>query len=132
VPNLRELAVADAKTLNVRDWGLKVEFTDPDGNRYITDNETGEELRAMQILYDYRKINPDTGEEIIVNDPVVVMARLSLARIPEAGERWHIRMPADPSTAASLEDFVLTSTRSPEGGRSLGFIRFYPQKVKQS
>lgn len=129
--NLRELAVTDVKNLNTADWALKIELTDPDGNRYTTDNETGEVLKAIQILYDYRKIDPDTGEEITINEPVVTVARGALSRVPAPGERWFIKLPIDPSDTATLEDFVLSPTRAPEGGRSLGFIRLYPQRVKQ-
>lgn len=128
--NLRARVTEDMKRLNLRDWGGVVEFTSPDGIKYTTDNETGETLKAVQILYDYRRLNPETGEWLTVNEPVVVMARTSLARIPEAGERWHLRVQLDP-LSEDLTDFVLSSTRAPEGGRSVGFIRFYPTKAKQ-
>lgn len=128
--NLRTRAVDDAKRLNIRDWGDVIEFTDPDGNKYNIDAVTGKTLKAVQILYDYRKFDPSTGMEIIVSEPVVTMARSSLSRVPEAGERWHLRFPID-TGSDTLADFVLTETRAPEGGRSLGLIRFYPQKAKQ-
>jgi hypothetical protein len=132
--NLRELAVSDSKSLNIKDWGLVVQLISPSGIKYNTDNETGEILKAKQILYDYRKLDPSTGEEITVNEPVVVMARSSLAVIPKAGEKWVMKFPADPnqSETATLSEFVLSETRAPEGGRSLGDIRLYPQKVVQS
>ena len=130
--NLRELAVTDMRQLNIKDWSLSVELTDPDGVTYTTDNVTGDPLKAVQILYDYRKLNPDTGEEIVINEPVVTMARTSLARVPLPGENWYMRIPVDPSEGAPLEDFVLNTDRSPEGGRSLGFIRLYPTRVVQS
>jgi hypothetical protein len=129
--NLRKLAVSDVKELNQKDWGLPVELTDPDGNKYITDNVTGEKLTAIQILYDYRKLDPGTGEEITVNEPVVTIARSSLSRVPIAGERWHVRIPIEPDPDAELQDFILSETRAPEGGRSLGFINLYPQKAVQ-
>lgn len=130
--NLRERAVADLKKMNIMDWGLKFKLIDPDGKRYDTDNETGEELKAVQILYDYRKIDPDTGGEVTVHEPVVIVALSSLARVPVAGERWFLQMPEVPSESAPLANFVLTEARAPEGGGSLGLIRLYPQKVEQS
>ncbi len=128
--NLRSRAIADMKRLNVRDWSDVVEFVDPDGTRYDTDNETGETLKAVQILYDYRRINPMTGEEIIVNEPVVVMARKSLSRIPQAGETWFIKIPVEPQST-TLENYLLSPDRAPEGGKSIGFIRLYPIKAGQ-
>lgn len=129
--SLRTRAIDDMKRLNLRDWSDIVELTDPDGIKYDTDNVTGEILKAVQILYDFQKFDPNTGEMVTVNEPVVSMARSSLARVPEAGERWHIRIPID-TGSTTLVDFVLSATRPPEGGRSLGFIRLYPQKAKQT
>lgn len=131
MPGLRTRAIADMKRLNLRDWSDIVELTDPDGNRYTTDNETGETLKAVQILYDYRRVNPMTGEEIIVNEPVVTMALSSLARVPQAGETWFIKIPTE-TGSTTLENFLLTPDRSPEGGKSLGFIRLYPIKAGQA
>lgn len=132
MPNLRELAVEDVKNLNVKDWGLRIELCDPDGIWYTTDNETGETLKAIQILYDYRKLNPETGEEITVHEPIVSIARLSLSRVPIPGESWVIKMPIEPSESADLVTRVITRARSLEGGESLGFVRLYPGAVIQS
>lgn len=133
--NLRALAVTDMREQNLKDWYLPVQFTDPDGNVYNKDNISGEQLQAVQILYSYPKMDPQTGEEILINEPVVVMARKSLARVPVAGERWHLRFPTEPDPtipAAQWGDYVLSELRAPEVGESLGFIRLYPQKAVQS
>lgn len=130
--NLRELAVKDMKSQNVKDWGLPIELMDPDGTWYTTDNETGETLKAVQILYDYRKLNPDTGEEITVHEPIVTIARSSLARVPVPGEKWIVKMPTETSESATLETRVINKARSIEGGKSLGFVRLYPGSVEQS
>ena len=130
--NLRALVVSDVKELNHNDWGMPIVLKDPDGNVYNTDNETGESLMAIQVLYDYNKWNPDTGEDILVNEPVIVMSRKSLARIPLPGENWQVMFSLDPSDPDNLaENYVIDGGRSPEGGQSLGFIRLYPHKVDQ-
>ncbi len=130
--NLRVKAIQDMKRLNLRDWSGLVELTPAiSGVVQNVDAETGEPLKAVQILNDYRSMNPETGEEIIITEPVVTMALSSLNPVPKAGEKWHIRVQLDP-TSTELTDCVLSSTRAPEGGASLGFIRFYPQKVRQS
>ncbi len=135
--NLRNLAAADARELNIKDYGMLVEFKGPEstGTTYNTDAITGEPLRAVQILSDYRKFDPVAGEEITITEPIVVMARASLERIPLPGEKWFLRFPLDPDsdiTPENGEPYVLSNLRSPEGGRSLGLIRFYPTKAIQS
>jgi hypothetical protein len=129
--NLRKLAVKDVKNLNVKDWGIPLELMGPDGTWYRTDNETGALLQALQVTYDYRKLDPQTGLEVIVNEPVITVSLSSLARIPIAGERWIVRIPVDISHLDVFVNFVLTEDRAPEGGASLGFIRLYPQKAVQ-
>ena len=130
--SLRTRAIADLKTQNLRDWPLPVILRSPDGVTYSTDAETGDTLQAVQILYDRRVLNPDTGEEVVVHEPIVVLARSSLARIPAEGENWQIRFPLDPTDPDTLSDYVFTPDRAVEGGNSLGLIRIYPQKLEQS
>ena len=127
--NLRTLAVKDVKNLNAKDWGAPIELMSPDGIWQKTDAETGGILQAIQVLYDYRKIDPGTGGEVIVNEPVVTISLSSLSRVPKAGERWVVRFSENPSTPETLSNFILSEDRAPEGGSSLGFIRLYPQKV---
>ena len=130
--NLRERAVIDVKNQNLKNWALPIILQDPDGNTYDTDNETGEELKAIQILYDSTSQNPDTGDIIIVHEPVITIARSSLSRIPIPGETWHIKFPLDPTDEDTLSNYTFIPDRSSEGGNSLGFIRIYPLKLVQS
>ncbi len=133
--NLRNLAAADARELNINDWGMLIRLTSPDGIKYETDNVTGEALRTVSTLSDFRKFDPNIGEDITVTEPIVVMARASLERIPLADENWLLEFSLDPDSDVipdDGEDFVLSNVRAPEGGRSLGLIRFYPTKAKQS
>lgn len=114
----RHLAV----TLEGR-WSLPVNLIDPDGVR--TDGLRG------QVLYDIRRMNPETGEGVTVNVPVVTLRRSSLTRLPLPGETWLVEIPesvTDPTTV----QFLLSSDRPPEGGKSIGFIRLYLQQVEQS
>ncbi len=129
---LRTRAIVDLKKQNQRDWGTIVIYQDPDGNTYDKDNETGEDLRTLQTLYDRRVENPDTGEIITIHEPVIVQARSSLSRIPKPGETWHIRFPLDPTDEDTLSDYTFNIDRSIEGGNSLGFLRIYPTKLVQS
>ena len=130
--NLRTRAITDVKTQNLKNWALKIELQDPDGNTYIKDNDTGEDLKALQILYDRRVENPDTGEIIIVHEPVITIARSSLSRIPIPGETWSVKFPLDPTDENTLSNYVFNPDRSIAGGSSLGFFRIYPVKLVQS
>lgn len=128
--NLREQVESDLSFTLEGLWGLPVELIDPDGNE-ITLTVSGAPL-VGQILYDVVKINPETGEEMIVNKPVVTLRRSSLSRVPEPGEKWFVRIPTSPSTTATKEDFIIDQTRPPEGGASIGFIRLYLRRAKES
>lgn len=129
--NLRERAELDlARTLE-GDFSLPVELVDPDGNEITASINDSGGLRG-QIIFDTVKLNPDTGEEMVLNSPVVSLRRSSLARVPEPGETWLVRIPTTPSVAAAKDDFVIDPSRPPEGGRSLGFIRLYLRRAEQS
>ena len=127
--NMRERAESDLAITLEGEWGLPVELVDPNGNEITLDNN-GNTLKG-QVIYEQVKINPTTGEEMVVNEPVITLRRSSLSRIPIAGEKWLIRFPGRPAEDAEKVSGVLTATRPPDGGASLGIIRLYPQKVKQ-
>lgn len=121
--NLREQTEADLAFTLEGDFSLPVVLIAPNG---IEQSVTG------QILYDHRVENPDTGEEIIINEPVVTLRTSSLSPVPLAGEPWFVRIPTTPSESAALGEFVLNSDRPPEGGGSIGFIRLYVTRVDQT
>ena len=131
MPNLRVRACEDARTLNVRDWGLLVELKGPDGNEYKIDKVSGEPLKAPMLTYDRTRIQPETGEEMTVAQPVLTLSRLSLDRVPQPGEVWTVRIQESP-TSLTMVDYIISPTRAPEGGQSLEMIRLYLQKLEQS
>jgi hypothetical protein len=122
--NLRELAEKDLGRTLEGDWSLPVNLIDPDGVRYNG-------LRG-QVLFDIVRVNPETGEEVTVPTPVVSLRRSSLVRIPLPGENWIVETPGAPSETAPMVQRVISPTRPPEGGASIGFIRIYLQDVEQS
>ena len=129
--NLREEAERHLKFSLEREWALPVVLIDPDGNTLDTNQNSGEPL-AGQVLYNSVKDNPQTGSPVVTNKPVVSLRRSSLSRIPKPGEKWFIKIPVDPDQTATLEMFEIDKERPPEGGRSIGFIRIYLRRVKQS
>jgi len=120
--DLRALAESHLGITLEGDFSKEVILTDPDG-----DIQT---VRG-QVLYDRTAQNPMTGQDQVLNEPVVTLRISTLTRVPEKRERWLIQMPVSPVVGAPLGDFVLDGGRAAEGGASIGYIRLYPKKAKQ-
>lgn len=112
-------------------WGLPVTLLSPDGVLQTLKKGATTPLLG-QVLYDTLRMNPETGEEVVVSVPVVALRRSSLDRVPAAGENWIVSIPEAPSMTAAMRQYVLSSTKPPEGGLSVGFIRLYLQQVEES
>ena len=133
--NLREQVEKDLSFSLEGDWGLPVELISPDGVKYSTSENSPDPENPLplmgQVLYDQLKADPDTGEPITINNPIVVLRRTSLARIPADGETWSVRLPTKPSLSAALENFILSATRPHGGGQSIGYTKLYAQRIEQ-
>lgn len=124
--NLRERVEQDLSfSLEGTDWGLPVQLVAPDGTVQIFKKDSTEDLLMGQVLYETIRVNPDSGEEIVVREPVVTLRRTSLNRIPAEGEKWAVKIPEKPSLTANLITYLLDESRPPEGGEAIGFIRLY-------
>lgn len=121
--NLRELVESDLAITLEGEWGLPVELTAPDGTTQTVNG---------RVDTDSIKLNPETGEAVIVDEPKVTLRRSSLMQVPEAGQYWHIKMPIAPNRLATKYDFLLAPDRAPEGGRSIGYIKLYLVKAEQA
>lgn len=128
--NLRYQIEKDLYSSIESEWKINVELINPDGKAQIYSANNPTEKLGGQVLYFSRRENPDTGEVVVVNQPVVTLRISSLDRIPVAGEKWYIKMPISPLANAEKKSFVFTSDRSLEHGTDIGFIRIYPQKIE--
>ena len=130
--NLRKKVNEDLeKSLeDLAEWGLPVELVDPDGVTYNLKKGTTNKLSG-QVLYSRVEFNPETGEEITINDPMVTLRLNSLDRIPAQGESWLVKIPIEPDPDAELITFSLTPTKAMKFNRSLGYVILYIQKVIQ-
>jgi len=128
--NLRETAEKDLATTLEGEWSLPVRLCSPDGVWY--DRTSDNRLLVGQVLYDIVRLDPDSGDKVTVSVPVVTLRRSTLTRLPEPGENWIVEIPESPYPLAPKVQYVLSPTRPPEGGRSLGFIRLYLQQVEQA
>lgn len=77
-------------------------------------------------------ISPDSGEEVVVFNPVASFPRSSLVTIPQNGEKWTVEAPLDPLLPDVTTVMSLDKNKSIEGGRSLNTIILYLNQVKQS
>jgi len=112
------------------DWALPVTLIDPDGTRYET--ITGSTTRlAGQVLHSYVDFNPDTGEDLVVNQPVVTLRMASLARIPRNGEVWFVLIPTEPDPEAPLRNYIISPTKAMKLNESLGIIKMYLTNATQ-
>lgn len=82
-----------------------------------------------QVLYP-AKIDPMDDMEVVVRKTVVTLRRSSLSPVPASGEKWSCEIPVSPVSGASTELYMIEQPT--EGGESLGFIRLYLTKAKQS
>ena len=126
--NLRELAEKDLAETLEGEWSLPVILIGPDGIKY--DKTVDGRNLTGQVLYGRREFNPDTGEEIFINTPVVTLRISSLVRVPADTECWGVKIPVKPSTTADMDDFIFNG-RPSEGGATIGFMRIYPQRMVQ-
>jgi len=128
--NLRELAEEDLAVSLEGDFGLPVILKGPNGFTISTKKGTTDPLMG-QILYDIVRMNPETGEDMEVNEPVITLRRSSLERIPKPGENWFVEIPIEPKVDGEKKSFIISGSRTSDGGGSLGIIRLFLRKVEQ-
>lgn len=119
--DIRALIESDLQYTLEGDYGKPVVLIAPDGERV--------EVRG-QVLFDTAEFDPETGAMLIYEKPVVTLRRTALSRIPGEKEKWAVIIPASPAATEATEIYSLE--RPVEGGRSIGFLRLYLTKVKES
>lgn len=129
--DLREIVENDLSITLEGRFGLPVELTSPDGVTQTNSANDEESLLMAQVLFDTTYEDPETGGVTILEDPVVTLRRTSLDRIPVDGEFWHVLAPTEPREDAPRESYVLSDLPI-QGGASLGIVRLYLTKPKQS
>ena len=113
----------------ISEWGLPVKLVGP-GITQVNKKGTEDQLTG-QVLYNRTEFNPTTGEELTIDDPMVVLRLNSLDKIPTPGENWMVSIPESPDPDAPLVEFALTPTKAMKFNRSLGYVILYIQKVVQ-
>lgn len=130
--NLRQTIEHDLGETLEGEFSTAVRLTSPDGETQIYKKNSSTVLLRGQVLYFTRRENPETGETVVVNMPVLTLRISSLNRVPVPGEKWTVQMPISPVAGATVYDWTFNCDRSSEDGCDIGFMRFYPQKLENS
>jgi len=130
VINVRALAETDLAHTLEGEFRIPVVLIDPTGLK-IDKTKNGLSLGG-RVLLSQPRTNMDTGEVVIVPDPVVELRRSSLSRVPVIGEKWGVIIPDSPRADAVLETYVLDPSRTVSGGESLGVIKLPLVKATQA
>ena len=110
--NLRAAIEADLADGIEGEFAIAISLLSPDGVRYT---ERGIFSTTS------KRIDPSTGETVIVETPVLTLRTSSLTRVPVAGEKWHVFV--------NSAHYVIGSDRAPEKS-GIGFTRFYLQSLE--
>ena len=129
--NVRQLVESDLKTTLEAEFFLPVFLTDGATGTKYTLNTDGDPLGG-QVLNDSIKINPATGEEVLVKNPVVTLRRSTLIKVPVAGEVWSVEIPISPDPLAEKKLYTIGAMRASDDGESIGYIRLYLEEVTQA
>jgi hypothetical protein len=130
--NLRAAIEKDLADSIEGEFLIEVELTAPNGETQIYSKNDPDKKLGGQVLYYTRRENPETGEIIVVNEPVISLRISSLNIVPKSGETWYIKMPISPVIGAEKKDFIFTPTRAPQDGFDIGFLKIYPQRIKST
>lgn len=122
--NLREKIVSHNKKFIEGKFGLPCILIDP--------NDGVKRPYRGQVIYHTADENPETGAKLITDMAVLTLHRASLNRIPLAGETWVFGVPKSPKETAITEWYVTGDDLPPQDGSSIGFIRLYGTRTKQS
>ena len=129
--NLRAAQEKDLADCIEGEFGDDIELTGPNGLTQTTNaNDPTKNLRA-KIRYKAIRIDPETGEPMIIQDPSASIRITSLTTVPADGENWQIKMPVSPEAGAIKENFLFTPDRAAEVGTDMGYIKLKPVKPVQ-
>ena len=131
--NLRAKVVKDLETTmeKLNGWGLPVVLISPTGETQDKKKDSEDPLTG-QVLYSHKEWKPDTGEDVVVDEPVVCLRLASLETEPEPGENWAVKIPITPDPDAELVTFLINKDKALEFDRGLGIVKLYLSKATQS
>jgi hypothetical protein len=102
------------------EFGIPVILIGPGGR--ITKTVDGRPL-VGKVRWSQPEVNAETGETVVVSNPVVTLRRSSLSRVPVTGENWAVIIPESGKRGAPLATYALDTKYAVEDGRTLGKVR---------
>lgn len=90
--NLQRVLRGKTRVINSKRWGFAFVALGPLGEQ-STDHTTGTELKSLQNISNTIKVDPESGEDIIVRNPQLTFSIDSMNPIPKAGEDWMFKIP---------------------------------------
>jgi hypothetical protein len=120
--NLRALAEADLAHTLEGEFASVITLIGPDGATQTV---------AGRVRLSRPRTSIDTGAVVFDFDPSIEIRRSSLSPVPAVGERWLAIIPDGPRADAGKLTMLLDWTRTSEGSRTLGTIKFPLQTADQ-
>jgi hypothetical protein len=121
--NVRTLAERDLRHTLEGEFAVPVVLISPQGER-AEKTVDGRPLTG-RVLWNHKEINPETGEPVMVNSPVVTLRESSLPRIPKSGEVWGVIIPEGVRVWTQRKHYVTDADGIVESGRNLGYINLF-------
>ncbi len=121
----------DLKTIIEGDFGLPVILVSPDGVEYSKSFLDAEKDLVGKIDRSTFSFNPDNGESVIVQKPVISIRINSLERVPKDGEKWVVKIPEKNQPTDAKIDYVLCNDKAVEMNTTIGYVKLYLMKVIQ-
>jgi len=111
-----------------KDWGEPVILIGPDGHKQT--QTADDETKSLKGILSRESVNidPGTGFEAVVPEPVLILRLGSLTRVPKASEKWSVQAPPTPGSE-TLQSYTLSGP--PEEGSTIGYINLPLRKVVQ-
>lgn len=129
--NLCQTAELDLSETLEGEFSMPVEITSPDGIMQKFNANNPSALLRGQVRYTCQRLNPETGEIMVVEQSYIGLRKSSLIRVPKPGEKWYIKYPISPVAGADMVSFLFSPTRAPENIDNLGIVKMYAQRIDQ-
>jgi hypothetical protein len=133
INDLRKIIEGDLHEIIELDWSMPVALLSPTTGLWQTKsaNDPEADLGCLSF-YETMILRPTSGTTDVVHKPWVAIRLSSLTEVPSNVnyKQWLVETPVLPDREAPMVKHRIH--RPPEGGFTIGFIRFYLEAIEQS